>query len=249
MTSIYEHSDLFNRMKMTPLLKEILLQENDVAYAAMGFNDRLVKALESWDATRKSNALQRRLKEANVRHKDAALTDIDFAPSRNINRTLIENLKTFDWVEKHQNLIITGKTGSGKTWIAGAFANAACHLGYTCRFIRVPMYLKRLTASHSIDQGFLQEMKDLRNVDLVVLDDWGLGEMNAVARSDLLEIIEQRYDQGSIVITSILPVEQWSTYIGDLTYADAILDRLVLNAHRIELTGESMRRLKKYGAV
>lgn len=247
--SIKNHKRLFTAMCMTPLYEEILRQESIPSYTSKAFNERLIEALENWKALRAGNAIARRLKEANIRYKDAAFDAIDYEVKRNLNRTQMENLKSMSWVEQHQNIVITGKAGCGKTWIAGALANACCRKGYTCRFVRLPLFLKRLSASHGIDQGFMSELNILRKVDVLVLDDWGLGEINALARSDLLEIIEHRCDFGSTIVTSVLPVSDWSRYIGDPTYSDAILERLVLNAHRIELKCESMRRLSKYGAV
>ena len=248
-SSIRKYKDLFKSMRLTPLYNEILSQENNIDATAMGFNQRLVEALSHWQDCRKTQALERRLAEANIRHKNATLSDIDYSVDRNINRNLIENLKTLTWIDNRQNIIITGGAGTGKTWLAGAFANAACHAGYTCRFVRLPLYIKRLTASHSIDQGFIDELQALKKVNLLVFDDWGLGEIDSTIRSDILEILDQRSDFSSTIITSLLPVNRWETYIADPTYSEAILERLTTNAHRIELTGSSMRLLPKYGAV
>lgn len=205
--------------------------------------------LEAEICRRDENALKRRLKDAHIRHQDATMADIDFKIPRGLNKPQVMTLGNCDWIRNHQNCIITGKTGCGKTYVAGALANAACRQGFTVRFVRVPRFLKEFSAQHALDRGFERELRNLRRIDLLVLDDWGIGQMDAVNRSDLLEIIEDRCGVGSVLVTSVLPVKTWAEYIKDATYADSILDRLVRNAHRIEMIGESMRMQKRYGAL
>ena len=198
---------------------------------------------------REENALKRRLREAHIRHQDACMGNIDFDTPRGLDKAKVMALGNCDWIRNHQNCIITGKTGCGKTFIAGAIANAACRQGFTVRFVRVPRFLKEFSAQHQVDRGFEREIRELRRIDLLILDDWGIGQMDAINRSDLLEIIEDRCGIGSILVTSVLPVKAWAGYIKDATYSDSILDRLVRNAFRINMNGDSMRQQAKYGAI
>ena len=198
---------------------------------------------------RTENALKRRLKDAHIRHQDACLGNIDFETPRGLDKAKIMQLGNCDWIRNHQNCIITGKTGCGKTFLAGAIANAACRQGLTVRFVRVPRFLKEFSAQHQVDRGFERELRALRRIDLLILDDWGIGQIDAINRSDLLEIIEDRCGVGSILVTSVLTVKAWAGYIKDPTYSDSILDRLVRNAFRINMNGESMRGQTRYGAV
>ena len=136
-----------------------------------------------------------------------------------------------------------------RRYLAGAIANAACRQGLTVRFVRVSRFLKGFSAQHQVDRGFERELRALRRIDLLILDDWGIGQIDAINRSDLLEIIEDRCGVGSILVTTVLPVKAWARYIKDPTYSDSILDRLVRNAFRINMNGESMRGQTRYGAV
>jgi DNA replication protein DnaC len=146
------------------------------------------------------------------------------------------------WLKEHLNLLITGPTGVGKTWIACALAHKACRDGFTAQYRRVSRLFDELSYTHA-DGRYPQLMKKLARTDLLVLDDWGLAKLLAAQRRDLLEILDDRHNRKSTLVTSQLPVEHWHKIIGDPTLADAILDRLVHNAHRINLKGESMRKL------
>ena len=133
---------------------------------------------------RTENALKRRLKDAHIRHQDACLGNIDFETPRGLDKAKIMQLGNCDWIRNHQNCIITGKTGCGKTFLAGAIANAACRQRPTVRFVRVPRFLKEFSAQHQVDRGFERELRALRRIDLLILDDWGIGQIDAINRSD-----------------------------------------------------------------
>ena len=153
------------------------------------------------------------------------------------------------WMVEHQNIIITGAAGCGKTFLACALVNQACIKGRTARVVRVPLLLNQMAASHQIVETYFKKLKEMKTIDLLVLDDWGIGQLDARSRQDLLEIINERYMYASTIVTSVLPVSKWSEYINDTTYSDAILDRLVSVSHRVELNGASVRQMKEYGAV
>jgi len=229
-----------------PCLKE---QLDDPDLHERPYLELLSELVTSELAKRSEHALNRRLRTASIRNAEACMSLIDFKSARGLKKSQILALGNCDWIRAHQNCLITGATGCGKTWIAGALTNAACRAGFSARFVRVPRLLKALVGARELAQGLDKQLHELKKIDLLVLDDWGIGQMDAVGRSDLLEIIEERYGIGSTLITSVLPVKNWANYIGDATYADSILDRIVRNAHRIELKGESLREQVQYGAI
>ena len=171
--------------------------------------------------------------------------DIDYRAGRGLDRSEMASLGQCNWVRHGINMIITGATGGGKTWLGCALGNQACRQGLTVTFQRLPLLLEELAISHG-DGSFCKRLSALAKVDLLILDDFGIAVLNAVGRNDLLEVIEQRTGNRSTLITSQLPVDRWHDYLsgGNPTMADAILDRLVSGAHRMELKGESMRRLR-----
>lgn len=247
--ALQDLAPILKRLRLSAVMPCLKEQSEEPENISRPYLDLIYELLTAEVARRTEKALARRLSDAAVRHADACMSQIDFKSPRGLKRAQILTLGNCDWIRAHQNCIITGATGCGKTWIASALTNAACRLGFRARFIRVPRLLKNMMASHQLDRGFERELRELKKIDLLVLDDWGIGQMDAVGRSDLLEIIEERYDNGSTLITSVLPVSKWSEYIGDATYADSILDRIVRKAHRIEMSGASMREQEKYGAV
>lgn len=231
---------------MVPKLEELLEDPKSLEESHLQW---LTELLDAEIARRDENALVRRTREATIKYADACMDLIDYKSTRSLKKAKLQSLASCEWVQCHQNCIITGATGCGKSYIASALTNAACRMNFSARFVRVPRFLKNLESMHVLDRGFEKELKELRRIDLLVLDDWGIGQINAIGRSDLLEIIEDRCGQASTLITSVLPVSAWAAYINDATYADSILDRLVRNAHRIEIKGESMRQNPKYGAI
>ena len=233
-------------MGMLPKLQEMMADPDSLHLSHLQW---LSDLFDVEIARRDGNAMNRRIKEASVKYKDACISLIDFKVPRGLQKLKIQDLAECDWIRNHQNCIITGATGCGKSYIASALTNAACLQRFDARFVRVPRFLKRLNSTHVIDREFEKTLKELRNIDLLVLDDWGIGQMDATARSDLLEIIEDRCGNASTMITSVLPVSSWAQYINDATYADSIMDRVVRNAHRIQIKGESMRQSPKYGAI
>lgn len=188
-----------------------------------------------------------RLRAARLRHQ-AAPEDIDYRAPRGLDRRLMQELLKGDWIAAHENLAITGPTGAGKSWLACALGHKACRDNNAVLYVRVPKLFDDLALAHG-DGSAGRRLKTLGAVQLLILDDWGLSPLDDQARHDLLEILEDRYGRRSTLVTSQLPVADWHTVIGQATYADAILDRLVHNAHRIELTGESLRRTRRVAAA
>lgn len=191
---------------------------------------------------RHDRKLATRLRFAKLRHL-AAPEDVDYRSSRGLDRALFMKLVAGDWIAAHDNLVISGPTGVGKSWLACALGHKACRDDRSVFYQRVPKLFASLALARG-DGRHAQILAKLGGVQLLILDDWGLEPLDANARHDLLEILEERYGRRSTIITSQLPISVWHEVIGDPTYADAILDRLVHNAHRLELVGDSMRRTK-----
>jgi DNA replication protein DnaC len=190
---------------------------------------------------RSTKRYQSRMRAAKLRHVGAAIEDVDYRAPRQLDRELFRQLAQGDWIEKRQNLIITGPCGVGKTWLACALGQKACRDGRGVLYHRLPRLFAELELAHG-DGSFPRLFRQLVRVDLLILDDWGPDRLTAPQRRDLMEIVEDRYGNGSILITSQLPVDAWHEVIGEPTFADAILDRLVHNAHRLPLDGPSLRK-------
>ena len=191
---------------------------------------------------RHDRKLAARLRFAKLRHQ-AAPEDVNYRSDRGLDRALFMKLIAGDWIANHDSLVITGPTGVGKSWLACALGHKACRDDRSVLYQRVPKLFASLALARG-DGRHARLQRTLGSVQLLILDDWGLDPLDALARHDLLEILEERYGRRSTIITSQLPVAVWHEVIGDPTYADAILDRLVHNAHRIDIKGDSMRRIK-----
>ncbi|MGO9816829.1 MAG: IS21-like element helper ATPase IstB [Acidocella sp.] len=195
---------------------------------------------------RNDRRLALRLRQARLRHH-AVPEDVDYRASRGLDRRLFERLLRGDWIAAHENLAIIGPTGVGKSWLACAIGHNACRNNRSVLYTRLPRLIEELALAKG-DGRIAARMKSLAKVDLLILDDWGLEPLDGNARHHLLEIIEDRYGRRSTLVTSQLPIARWHELIGNPTYADAILDRLVHNAHRLEITGDSLRRITQAGA-
>jgi len=223
-------------------MKEALVEQQDmVDIEELEFEERLGLLVDRELTAREDRRLKTRLRTARLRQQ-AAIEDLDYRHPRGMDKSLMRDLGSCQWIRKHLNLLITGPTGVGKTWISCALAHKACRQGYTAQYRRLSRLFDELSYAHA-DGRYPQLMKKLARTDVIVLDDWGLAKLTAPQRRDLLEVLDDRHDRRSTLITSQLPVEHWHKIIGDPTLADAILDRLVHNAYRIELKGESMRKL------
>jgi DNA replication protein DnaC len=206
----------------------------------IGFEERLGILLDREMAVRQTRAMNTRLRKARLR-QDGCIEDINFRHPRGLDKSLVMRLAGCEWIKEHNNLIITGPTGVGKTYLACAFAQKACREGYSTLYLRMTKLFEDLALAKG-DGRYLKLLASFAKADLLVLDDYGLEQLGRDQRHDLLEILEDRHGLKSTLVTSQLPIDHWHEQIGDPTLADAILDRLVHSAHKIKLNGESMRK-------
>ena len=199
-------------------------------------------------AVRADRRLTNRLASAKLRFADACIENVDFAAHRGIDRRNVLSLAQGAWLKANENLIITGQTGTGKTWLGCAFGRQAARQDHSVLYLRVPRLFEDLALAR-LDGRFPRVVDKLARVQLLILDDWGTHSLNDQQRLDLLEIFEERYRRKSTLITAQLPVAAWHDMIGEPTIADAILDRIIHNAHRITLKGDSMRRQKSSASL
>ena len=234
--------DKLNSMRLTGMAKGFRAQLENPETHNLPFEDRMALMVDMEFMERENRQLATRLKGAQLR-QNAAIEDLDTKPSRGIDRALLASLSTCQWVKKHHNLLITGATGVGKTWLACALSHNACRLGITVSYHRLPALVQDLELARH-DGRYKKVMRGIAKAELLILDDLGIAPIAQEQLRDLLEIIDERYQRGSILITSQLPVASWHDALGDPTMADAILDRVLHNAYKIELKGESMRKLR-----
>jgi DNA replication protein DnaC len=209
----------------------------------LDFESRLGFLIEREWLVRENRRLKRRLQQAKLQQA-ACVEDIDFKHPRGLNKTVIQEMSRCQWVHQHLNILITGPTGCGKTYLASALAHKACLMGLTTRYYRLPRLWLELKISKA-DGTYSKWLTQIAKIDVLILDDWGLVTPDVEQRRDLLEILDDRYQKRSTIITSQLPTTIWHEHLNDATLADAILDRLVHNAIRLELTGESLRKNQK----
>lgn len=218
------------------------LQQRDDA-ADLSHAEWLGLLIDREASNRSTKKFQSRMRAAKLRHVGASIEDVDYRTSRKLDKALFKELTTGRWIDNHQSLLITGPCGVGKTWLACALGHKACRDGKSVIYQRIPRLFAELELAHG-DGRFPRLFRQLTKADVLILDDWGPDRLTAPQRRDLMEIVEDRYQSGSTVITSQLPVDTWHDVIDEPTFADAILDRLIHNAHRLPLDGPSLRKTK-----
>ncbi len=237
-----ETGEKLHEMGLLGMAQTLSTQERDPEVESLAFAERFGLLVDAEWTYRRNRRLARLLREARLR-LPACLEDIEFGPERGLSRSVVRSLGTGRWIADRQNVLIAGPTGVGKTFLACALANAACRLGFSARYYRVPRLTADLTVARG-DGSYRRTLAKLARFDLLVLDDLGITPLSPGECRDLLELVDDRSQCRSTVVSSQLPIESWHGVMGDPTLADAILDRLVHNAHKLALKGESMRKIK-----
>jgi DNA replication protein DnaC len=232
--------DKLQTLRLTGMAKALSEQMDLPESQALSFEERLGLLVDREMTERLDRRLQTRLRQAKLR-LSACLEDIDYRHTRGLDKSLLLRLASCQWITDRHNVLITGPTGIGKTWLACALGHQACRDGYTVLYLRLPRFLQELPIAKG-DGRYPKLMAALAKMDLLILDDWGLATLNDENRRDLLELFEDRHGRRATIVTSQLPVEHWHEALGNPTLADAILDRLLHNAYKIMLKGESMRK-------
>lgn len=232
--------DKLQQLKLTGMLRALQEQDGIPDIRTMPFEERLGLMVDREMTERDNRRMQTRLRMAKLK-QNSALEDIDFKTARGLDRSLIMKLAGCEWVAEHLNVLITGATGLGKTFLACALAHKACREGYSSHYVRLTRLFQELDIGRA-DGRYAKMMRQFAKADVLIMDEWGLAVLTDQHRRDLLEILDDRYNMRATIITSQLPVAHWHEAVGDPTLADAILDRVVHNAYKINLSGKTMRK-------
>ena len=232
---------LLTQLKLDGMARAFEEQSGQPSLASLSFEERFGLLVDREFTHRDTKRVDRLLKQAKLKVAGACVEDIDYRAGRSLDKRLMASLSTCDWIRHGHSVLITGATGCGKTWIACALAQQACRQGFSVLYVRVPRLFEELRIAHG-DGSFTRKLAALARTDVLLLDDWGVNPLTQPERADLLEILDDRVATRSTIITSQLPVEHWHEYLADPTLADAILDRIVHQSHKLKLKGESLRK-------
>jgi len=233
-----------NEMKLTGMSQSYQERRIKPDHKDLSFDEFFELVVDDEHLYRKNKRLKRLLKRSRLKISAASLEEIDYRQQRGLLKTNVVNLQNTSWLENHMNILITGATGVGKTYLACAFGNWACRNGFTAAYHRWPRLFGDMLASRG-EGGYLKHLRRLEKVDLLIIDDFGLNALSDTDRKDFLEIVEDRYMAGSTIIAGQLPIKDWHEFIGDPTIADAVMDRLLHVSYKFELKGGSMRKKQK----
>jgi len=237
---IHQTAEKLKKMRLGAMAELLLNQQSQAAAAELSFEERLSLLVDYEWTNRQNKKLERLLKNARLK-LEACMEDIDYAHPRQLDKKLMAHLGSLNWLLARQNVLVSGPTGVGKTYLVCALGNQACRQGFSTRYFKLSKLLAAISAGRA--DGSLPRLLDkLVKTELLIIDDWGLSVLTTGEGRDFLDIIDDRLDKGSTIMASQLPLDDWYTAIGDPTIADAILDRLVHKAYKLNLRGDSMRK-------
>lgn len=229
-------------LSLSGFKQSLLLQSEDTKYQSLSFEERLFHLFEAEINQRQDKRIKRMLTQANFKDKNASLEQIQYLPKRKLDKSLILSLANGDFITKNQNILLNGATGTGKSFLMQALARRCINLGHSTKYYRVATLLEEIKASR-LDGSYTKTLAKISKFKLLLLDDFGVTPLKGDEINDLFEVIEEKMFNGSIMITAQLPVKDWHAYLGNETIADAMMDRLIHTAHKIELEGPSMREI------
>lgn len=235
--------DLLYELGMKGFQRALEKQSSDPGYTQLGFEERLYHCLEAEQNERDNRRIKRLLSLAKFKDSSASLDQVEYGERRGLEKSVLLSLSTNGYLQKQQNILITGPTGVGKSFLAQALGRCAIYEGYSARYYRVSRLIEEIKIARH-DGSYTKTLTQLSRYKLLILDDFGVTPLKNDEISDLFEVIEERTLSGSTILTAQLPISEWHAYLGNETIADAILDRLVHTSHKIELKGESMRKIK-----
>ena len=230
--------------KLNAFYTALMEQETQPTYSELPFQKRVQMLLEAEVLERDNKRLQRLIKQAKLHERGASISEINFSPDRNLDKSVILDLAGGNYIKYFRNIILTGPTGSGKSYIAQAYANKAMSMGYSALYLRVPRLMQYLQTIRG-EEEYLKYLAKLKRINILILDDFGVSPLKAAEARDLLEIVEDRVNQSSLIVTSQLAIKDRHGYLHNATIADAILDRIVHNAYKIEFKGDADSQRKK----
>jgi DNA replication protein DnaC len=220
----------------------LTLQMDDPAYSKLSFEERLFMLLESELNDRQNKKIKRLTTQAKLKDAQASLENLEYSAKREVDRSYVLSLASCDYIRKDQNILITGPTGAGKSFLAQAFGKRAIHEGFSTRYYRVSHLLEEIKVARA-SGSYTKMLATLSRYCVLILDDFGVTPLKNDEVNDLFEVIEERMFKGVVIMTAQLPIKEWHAYLGNETIADAMMDRLIHSAHKIEMKGESMRKL------
>jgi len=233
--------DKLKGLRLEGMASAWLEQQGNPRIVSVSFDERFGLLVDAETMHRENRRLKRLLREAKLKLPHACIEDIDFAKARALEKSIVLQLGTCSWIQQAQSIVITGPTGVGKTFVACALANHACRKGFSSIYRRASRLFDELALARA-DGSYPRLLARLARTDVLVIDDWGMAPVREAERRDMLEVMDDRYGTRSTIMTSQVPPEKWHDLVGDPTVADAICDRLLHNAHRIQLKGPSRRK-------